>query len=261
MLAPLISYETASIVGSDGQFEGVKITGCRLKGEPAEATIREALQAVQRECQPCGAQFALEQLGPLKARTKSRADDDGAINLATYADWLAEYPRDVARQACEEWARGMIFWPAWAELQRVCDRLASGRLAMRAALLKALEPKPKVHYLGKPLPETREQRMRFAINAFLRHGKPDMAAATEITFAKEQGRDPEGWAIEPPKANAAPASKAPTVPISPDRPATKRALLPALIAWRRKCGAYEAAAKLEAELAEALASLESEKAA
>jgi hypothetical protein len=249
LLAPLISYETASIVGSDGQFEGVKITGCVLKGRPDEATIRDALQAVQRECQPCGAKFALAQLGPLKARTKSRADTDGAVNLATYADWLAEYPADVARQACEEWARGMIFWPAWAELQRVCDRLASGRLAVRKALLKALEPKPNVHYLGKPIPETRVQRLQGAINAFLRHSMPDKASATEMILAKEQNREPEAWAVEA-QAKTIMGAPVPKVVSSPDAlPPVAGSLLPARIAFWRKNGNEEYAQKLEAELA------------
>lgn len=39
--------------------------------------------------------------------------------------------------------------------------------------------------------------------------------------------------------------------VPPDSPAIKRALMPALIAWRRKCGAHEAADRLEAELAAA----------
>jgi hypothetical protein len=40
-------------------------------------------------------------------------------------------------------------------------------------------------------------------------------------------------------------------PVPPDSPATKAALLPARIAWWRKCGADELAAKLESELAAA----------
>lgn len=158
-LKPLISYEASSITGSDGQFEGTKVVGCKIRPGATAEDIRAALQAINGQCRPCGPTFAAEQLAFLRARTKARADDNGHLIAAAYTDWLAEYPKDVARGACEEWARGMVFWPAWADLQRICDRLVSKRLALRRALQLELEPKPNPVFLGKREPETRKQRL------------------------------------------------------------------------------------------------------
>jgi hypothetical protein len=135
-------------VGSDGQFDGVKVTGCKLLHGATPADLSAAVSAVDAQCRPCGPDFALKQLALLRARTKSRADDSGALTAAAYADWLAEYPADVAQRACEEWARGMVFWPAWADLQKICDRLVSKRLAIRKALQHAAVPSqhaPKIN--------------------------------------------------------------------------------------------------------------------
>ncbi len=200
MLKPLICFEESSITGSDGQFEGVKVTGCSIARTASAGDIRLALQAINQQCRPCGPDFALQQLALLRARTKARADESGHVTAAAYADWLAEFPADVAHAACEEWARGMVFWPAWAELQRICDRLVSKRIALRKALHKALEPAKGELFLGKPKPESREERLQASIHAFLRHGMPSRAANVERHLAKEQGREPEAWAMfdEPP---------------------------------------------------------------
>lgn len=212
---PLISFVESSITGSDGQFEGVRVTGCTLARGAGEADIRAALQAINQQCRPCGTDFAIRQLALLRARTKFRADVNGTVALAAYADWLAQYPADAAAAACEEWARGMVFWPAWADLQRICDRLVSKRLTLRAALQKALEPAKGEVYLGEPKPETREERLTASINAFLRHGMPARAANAERQFAREQGREPEAWATvdaPPPSAPERPPFKPDTSP-------------------------------------------------
>lgn len=173
----------------------MRVSGCQIRPGATAADIRAGLMLVNEQCRPCGADFAAQQLALLRARTKSRADQDGQLTAAAYTDWLAEFPKDVARLACEEWARGMVFWPAWADLQRICDRMISKRLALRAALQKALEPTPAALYLGKPLPETREQRLRSSIDSFLRHNMPARAARVERELAQEEGREPEEWAL------------------------------------------------------------------
>ena len=216
-LLPLISFETGFIQGSDGQFDGTSVTGCKIaKGAP-EALIREGLAAIHRQCQPCGADFALTQLRLLKARTKARPDADQTLTAAAYGDWLAEYPQDVAKAACEEWARGMVFWPAWADLQRICDRLVSKRVAVRRALQAALETPERKLYLGKPAPESREQRLAGTIAAYLKHGQVNRAAKREKELAAEQGREPEAWArVEMPEPVAAKIALPSLPPISPD---------------------------------------------
>ena len=194
LLLPLISFETSSITGSDGQFDGVKVTRCTIARDAPEEVIRDGLAAIYAQLRPCGGEFAVQQLALLKARTKSRPDADQALTAAAYGDWLAEYPADVAKAACEEWARGMVFWPAWADLQRICDRLVSKRIAIRRALQAALEPKVNQIYLGKRAPETRAQRLQASRDAWLKHGVTDRAARIELMLAKETGRAPEEWA-------------------------------------------------------------------
>ncbi len=174
----------------------MRVSGCELRPGATAADIRAGLLLVSEQCRPCGPDFAAQQLALLRARTKARADQDGKLTAVAYIDWLAEFPADVARAACEEWARGMVFWPAWADLQRICDRLVSKRLALRMALQKALEPAPAELYLGQPLPETRVQRLRSSIDAMLRHNMPARAARVERELALEEGRQPEEWARE-----------------------------------------------------------------
>lgn len=214
-----LSFEESSIVGSDGQFEGVKITGCSLRRHDAdgvvlespEEALRAGLRAIQNILRPCGPDHAMRALAMLRARTKARAQDEGsdAVTAVAYADWLAEYPTDTATEACEYWARGNTWWPSWAELQRVADRMVAPRLAIRKALQDALSPPPGVLYLGKPAPETRAERMRNSINAYLRHASPHKAARVERNLAAEEKREPEEWArdVAEPPTNRPPRPK------------------------------------------------------
>jgi hypothetical protein len=193
-------------MGSDGQFDGVIVTGCTILpavdadgviGDDAEF-LRSALSKVHEALRPCGPVLAMQFLRLLKARTKARSLDqaDEAISAAAYADWLANYPADVAQESCEYWARGNTWWPSWAELQAILDRRAAPRLAIRKALQKATDPKPAPLYLGEHLPETREQRLKASIASYLRHGKPFRAARIERELAAEENREPEEWAKE-----------------------------------------------------------------
>lgn len=71
-----------------------------------------------------------EWLAELSVITRRRQDDDITENLrlSAYSSRLADYPADVAREALirHKW----LFFPAWAELQDVCDKLAAPRRAM-----------------------------------------------------------------------------------------------------------------------------------
>ena len=201
-LLPRLSFETRSIRGSDGQYEGEQVCGCTITTNAADnptrrdAALREALASLQSVLRPCGGETAIKALALLRSRTKARSEDAAgtAMTAAAYGDWLAQYPADIAAAACEEWARGNVFWPAWVELQRIADRLVAPRLAIRKALQEALAPKAGVLYLGKPPEETRAQRMRATINAYLRTDKVFDASRVERTLATEEGRTPEDWA-------------------------------------------------------------------
>lgn len=71
-----------------------------------------------------------EWLAELSVITRRRQDDDitETLRLSAYSSRLSDYPADVAREALlkHKW----LFFPAWAELQDVCDRLAAPRRAM-----------------------------------------------------------------------------------------------------------------------------------
>jgi hypothetical protein len=71
-----------------------------------------------------------EWIAELSVITRRRQDDDitESLRLSAYSSRLAEYPADVAREALlrHKW----LFFPAWAELQDVCDKLAAPRRAM-----------------------------------------------------------------------------------------------------------------------------------
>ena len=194
-LLPLISYETSTTIASDGQFDGVQITGCHIRPGATEADIRAGLAVLNEQFRPCGGRYAGEQLALLRARTKMRADQDGKLMAVAYIDWLAPYPADVAKAACEEWARGHVFFPAWTELEAICLRLMAKRKALRKALSDALEPSsPNALYLGRPKPESREERLRTIRDAWLKNANPNRAARAERELASLEEREPEAWA-------------------------------------------------------------------
>lgn len=194
LLLPRLHFETRNILGSDGQFEGTQVSGCTITSNAADdphrrdAVLREALASLQSALRPCGGETAVKLLALLRHRTKARVEDgnEGAMTAAAYGDWLAQYPADIASAACEEWARGNTWWPAWAELQKALDKLAAPRLAIRKALQDALAPKAGVLCLGKPAEETRAQRMRATINAYLRTDKVFDASRVERSLAGER---------------------------------------------------------------------------
>jgi hypothetical protein len=71
-----------------------------------------------------------EWLAELSVITRRKQDDDitEGLRLNAYSSRLAEYPADIAKEALlrHKW----LFFPAWAELQDVCDKLAAPRRAM-----------------------------------------------------------------------------------------------------------------------------------
>ena len=143
-----------------------------------------------------------------------RADQDGKLMAVAYIDWLAPFPADVAKAACEEWARSNVFFPAWAELEAAITRLMAERRALRETLSKALEPQsPNAVYLGKPMEEPLEVRLRTIRDSWARNGNPHRSAKAERELAALEGREPEEWARNlPDDQPAAPVERAPFVP-------------------------------------------------
>jgi hypothetical protein len=84
-----------------------------------------------------------EWLAELSVITARRQDDEFAeeVRVTAYARRLARRPADLARAALleERWR----FWPTWADLAEVCERLAAPPLAiLRALMAPPAPPKP-----------------------------------------------------------------------------------------------------------------------
>lgn len=191
------------------------MSAARIRTGTTVADVRAALAALSAYFRPCGAKFAGEQLALLRARTKMRADQDGKLLAVAYIDWLAEFPADVAKAACEELARSNVFFPAWAEVEAACGRLMTERKTLRKALEDALKPQSgNALYLGKPLPETRADRLKTIRDAWARNGNPNRSARAERELAALEGREPEEWARNMPEEEprAAPAEAPPFQP-------------------------------------------------
>jgi len=133
-------------------------------------------------------------LAELSVLTIPRKGDamSGEVTLVAYASRLRQYPADIARAALLD--HPWKFWPSWAELQEVCDRLKAPRLHMAAALENptAQEPDPvhprptyeqtsailaEVGYTPKRLEQVRKHRM----------------ASTDADIQEAEERPPLHW--------------------------------------------------------------------
>ena len=108
---------------TDGLPVKVSVTGSALARQEAAAALAGFFT-------PAPHGQIEEWLAELSVITRRKQDDDITENLrlAAYSSRLSEYPADVAREALlkHKW----LFFPAWAELQDVCDKLAAPRRAM-----------------------------------------------------------------------------------------------------------------------------------
>lgn len=91
---------------------------------------RDAVNALAGFVTPAPKNQIEEWIAELSVITRRRQDDDITENLrlSAYSSRLADFPADVAREALlkHKW----LFFPAWAELQEVCEKLAAPRRAM-----------------------------------------------------------------------------------------------------------------------------------
>ena len=106
-LLPRLHFETSNILGSDGQFEGVQVSGCKITTNAADnperrdAVLREALASLQSALRPCGGETAVKALALLRSRTKARSEDAAGTALTAAACW--GFARAARRSA--RWAR------------------------------------------------------------------------------------------------------------------------------------------------------------
>ena len=101
------------------------------------AQIAEAQGKVAASMTPASESQITRWIAELSVITARREDapETEALRLAAYRSRLAAYPADVAREALL--VHGWKFFPAWAELAEVCDRLVEDRRRIKAALDRA----------------------------------------------------------------------------------------------------------------------------
>ena len=101
--------------------------------EPDRLMAMDQLAEMMR---PCGIDVATKCITALRLRTvsKNEAASDQALTVAIYAEDLADYPRDVAIEACRRMARMSRWFPAWADLYEQCELLMRDRRMILAEL-------------------------------------------------------------------------------------------------------------------------------
>ena len=101
------------------------------------AQIAEAMGKVSASMTPASESQITRWIAELSVITARREDapEIEALRLAAYRSRLVAYPADVAREALL--GHGWKFFPAWAELAEVCDRLVEDRRRLKAALDRA----------------------------------------------------------------------------------------------------------------------------
>ena len=190
------THATSVFNPEDGQFEGVAVSGVEIIGNPPQDDLRQALHVANEAIRPGGPSGAVRALTRLRttARQRPGAEIDMQAELAVMGEMLACYPSDILVSVADKQMRSSPWWPHVSELIAACETKMVPRRKLMEALKAALAPKPGVVYLGKPVPETRAERLRTTINAYLRSGKVFDASRVERTLATEEGRTPEGWA-------------------------------------------------------------------
>lgn len=106
--------------------------------DPTRITeIRQRIQGAMTPPTPAQAEAWLVML---QAACAHRSDSDAALAVAyeLYSGALQRFPADVAKAACEKLARGKSgqtnWFPTYAELMDMCERLAAPRQIMLASL-------------------------------------------------------------------------------------------------------------------------------
>ena len=131
-LKPIDREFTDPIYGYDFEFSHYELDQSYIP--PSE--LRRARELIAPLVRGCDKRTALIELTRLKMTTVSKAESQEDLNmrLAVYAEELTAYPTDCVVQACRKWTRMEKFFPAWAELKEILDRLARKRLALWRAV-------------------------------------------------------------------------------------------------------------------------------
>lgn len=207
-IAGAFRFETTSVYGADGQFDGVMVSGATLTAACSPDVLAVAIAVLEHASRPGGIGLATKAVTRLRAKTAARAGGlaDQHVTGQAYAEELAKYPADIIEAACQRWADNSRWWPAWAELKQECDRMAAKRRAEHRALkdaLRQLQTPARTALPAPSRPETQQERLRTAV-VLRRQANDDRTAARfEIQLAKLEKREPEAWARDATAAQVA----------------------------------------------------------
>lgn len=118
-------------VGLTVRYDGATPTRCDAQGSLTQLdAVKLMIRRAMQHAEPSQIEGWLAELSVI---APSRKEDGftAELKLAAYTGRLGAYPADVVRAALlsHRWP----FWPSWAELAAVCDRLVTPRLVMLAA--------------------------------------------------------------------------------------------------------------------------------
>lgn len=145
-LSSHLEHQAASVMGTDGQFDHVKVRFGMKPGMPRAAAQRD-LSVLESVCAAAPATEVVKHIAILKARTKSAGQDQGEARFGAevMVGDLAAYPIDVVEYACNYWIAGgkdAKWFPAWPELREICERRMQPRRALRKALQWVVDGEP-----------------------------------------------------------------------------------------------------------------------
>jgi hypothetical protein len=169
-----VRYEGRFPTGPNGERlpSYMVATACEISDggdrEAALADLRNFLTpAPQREIEAW-----LSELSVIVAKRRDDAFDEG-LRLEAYSGRLRSYPADVVKAALFK-RPSWQFWPTWAELEKVCDMLASPRRRMIFALENPPTPEP---VRRPPTPEEIARVQALIDELFPHQSEADRAAA------------------------------------------------------------------------------------
>lgn len=148
------------------------------KGKTADQALAAAERA-QGSMTPATQNQIVGWIAELSVISARRVDDQMSddLRLAAYSKRLSEYPADIARHALlgQRWK----FFPTWAELADVCDKLRDQRQSMIDAIKREAErlrkreesEKPREEReVGKTIDEIQAERQRIAAEVLAKAG-------------------------------------------------------------------------------------------
>ena len=135
--------------GYERHFDGYTIA---IGDDVGSADLHRVIADIEATMRPLPAKDIKLALAKLRVSTASRSasGEDLAFIVATFAEWLAEYPADAVLSGIENWRKTQKFWPTEAELRADIEERTYRRVALIAALKNPQRPAPVVDQRETP---------------------------------------------------------------------------------------------------------------